>query len=130
MREERRAVLLSTHNLDEVERVADRVAVLRTRLIALDTPHALRTRLFGARLRVALAPPVERYVGVMAGAGFPDVRAEGSVLSIGVDDAAERAPDIVRRLVQAGAQIREVVPEEPPLEEVYLRLLDDEGGGA
>jgi ABC-2 type transport system ATP-binding protein len=130
MRDERRAVLLSTHNLDEVERVADRVAVLRTRLIALDTPHALRTRLFGARLRVSVAPPAARYVAAVTGAGFIDVRADGATLSIGVDDATERAPLIVRRLVEAGAEIREVVPEEPPLEEVYLRLLGDDGGDA
>ena len=42
------AVLVCTHNLDEVERLADRVAVLRTRLLAVDTPQALRARLFGA----------------------------------------------------------------------------------
>src|SRR4030095_12867125 len=44
LRTERRAVLISTHNLDEVQRVADRVAVLRSRLVALDTPAALRAR--------------------------------------------------------------------------------------
>ena len=38
------AVLVSTHNLDEAERLADRVAVLQERLIALDTPAALRRR--------------------------------------------------------------------------------------
>ena len=42
LRGENRTVILSTHNLDEVDRVADRVGVLRTRLIALDTPSALR----------------------------------------------------------------------------------------
>src|SRR5687767_373356 len=52
LRGENRAILISTHNLDEVERVADRVAVLRTRLIALDTPKALRARLFGARVAI------------------------------------------------------------------------------
>ena len=40
MRSEGRAVLLCTHNLDEVERVADRVAVLRSRLVAVGTPSA------------------------------------------------------------------------------------------
>ena len=126
MRDERRAVLLSTHNLDEVERVANRVAVLRTRLIAVDTPSALRTRLFGARLRIALVPPAEAFANLLRQAGFADVRAEDATLSIAVDDPAARAPLVVRRLVEAGAQIQSVVPEEPPLEEVYLRLLQEE----
>jgi ABC-2 type transport system ATP-binding protein len=126
MRDERRAVLLSTHNLDEVERVANRVAVLRTRLIAVDTPSALRTRLFGARLRIALVPPAEAFATLLRQAGYSDVRAEDGTLSIAVDDPAARAPSVVRRLVEAGAQIQSVVPEEPPLEEVYLRLLQEE----
>jgi ABC-2 type transport system ATP-binding protein len=47
LRGERRTVVISTHNLDEAERLADRVAVLRTRVLALDTPANLR-RQFGA----------------------------------------------------------------------------------
>ncbi len=126
LRDERRAVLLSTHNLDEVERVANRVAVLRTRLIAVDTPAALRTRLFGARLRIALVPPAEPFATVLGRAGHGDVRVENGTLSFAVVDPAASAPAIVQQLVLAGAQIQSVVPEEPPLEEVYLRLLHEE----
>jgi ABC-2 type transport system ATP-binding protein len=52
LRSERRQVMLSTHNLDEVERIANRVGVLKSRLIAVDTPAAFRARLFGTRLQV------------------------------------------------------------------------------
>ncbi|HXH24691.1 MAG TPA: heme ABC exporter ATP-binding protein CcmA, partial [Vicinamibacterales bacterium] len=96
------AVLLSTHNLDEAERIADRVAVLRTRLVAVDTPGALRSRLFGARVRITLTGAAGRYVPVLRQAGIEDVVAEGSALSIGVDGRTA-TPQIVRRLVQAGA---------------------------
>jgi ABC-2 type transport system ATP-binding protein len=126
LRDERRAILLSTHNLDEVERVANRVAVLRTSLIAVDTPAALRTRLFGARIRVALVPPVDRFAGLLRESGYADVRVEPDALSIAVDDEKKSAPGLVRRLVEAGAAIVSVVPEQPPLEEVYLRLLEEE----
>jgi len=124
LRDEGRAVLLSTHNLDEVERVADRVAVLRNRLLAVDTPAALRTRLFGARLQVIVSQPATSFVGMLVAAGFIDVKADGQVLSIGVDDSAKTAPRVVRRLVEAGADVQSVVAEHAPLEEVYLRLLE------
>ena len=127
LRDERRAVLLSTHNLDEVERVANRVAVLRTTLIAMDTPAALRAHLFGARVRVTVVPPAERLARLLRQSGFDDVRAENGALSIGVEDTAASTPTIVRSLVEAGAEVLTVVPEQPPLEEVYLRLLNDEG---
>lgn len=126
LRDERRAILLSTHNLDEVERVANRVAVLRSRLIALDTPAALRRRLFGARLRVVLAQPAAPFLGAVQGSGVADVEVDADTLSISVDDGAARAPAIVRRLVSAGADIQTIVPEEPSLEQVYIRLLGED----
>jgi ABC-2 type transport system ATP-binding protein len=126
LRDEGRAVLLSTHNLDEVERVADRVAVLRTRMIALDTPAALRARLFGSRLRVTLAEAAAPYVAAAGGVGISDAAADGPVLFVSVDNPAARTPALVRRLVAAGADIVSVIPDQPSLEEVYLRLLDGE----
>jgi len=123
LRSEQRTVLLSTHNLDEVERVANRVAVLRTRLVAVDTPAALRARVFGARVRVVLGQPAAAFASAVRNAGFDDLRADGHTLSIGVRDQASSAPLIVRRLVEAGADIQSVLAEQQPLEEVYLRLL-------
>ena len=123
LRDQGRAILLSTHNLDEVDRVATRVAVLRSRLLAVDTPAALRSRLFGARVRVVLATAAAPWVDTVRRAGLNDVRSEEFALSIGVDDSRARAPEIVRLLVEAGAAIVAVMPEQPPLEEVYLRLL-------
>jgi len=125
LRDERRAVLLSTHNLDEVQRVANRVAVLRTRLVALDTPAALRARLFGARVLVTLGQSAAPFADTLR-AAFSDVRIGDHALSIGVDDVAVRTPAIVRALVHGGADVVSVTAEEPPLEDVYLRLLETE----
>jgi ABC-2 type transport system ATP-binding protein len=126
LRAERRSIVLSTHNLDEVERVADRVAVLRTRLIAVDTPQALRARLFGARVRVVVTEGADRYAELLRASGIPDVRIEDTALSIGLNGVPMTTPALVRTLVDAGASIEVVAPEEPPLEDVYLRLLDQE----
>jgi ABC-2 type transport system ATP-binding protein len=127
LRERGRAVLLCTHNLDEVERVADRVAVLSTRLVAIGTPSSLRARLFRPRVRVVLAQPAEPFAGTLRRAGLADVAADGVVLSVGIAGTSLTTPDLVRRLVEAGASIESVLPEEPPLEDVYLKLLNPEG---
>ena len=124
LRDERRAVLISTHNLDEVQRVATRVAVLRSKLVAVDTPSALRARLFGSRVLITLAGPAGA-VGAAIRAVHVDVRVGDRTLSIGVDDAQVQTPAIVRRLVEAGADIVSVAADEPPLEDVYLRLLEE-----
>ena len=124
LRDERHTVLISTHNLDEVQRVATRVAVLRSRLVAVDTPAALRARLFGSRVLVTLTGPAGAFVTAMR-AMHQDIQVVDRTLSIAVDDVHADAPAIVRTLVQAGADIVSVAADEPPLEDVYLRLLEE-----
>jgi ABC-2 type transport system ATP-binding protein len=124
LRDDRRTVLLSTHNLDEVNRVATRVAVLRTHLIALDTPEALRARLFGRRVRVELAHDASAYLPLLRKAGIDDVIVNGAVMSVGFNGQVT-VPALVRGLVEHGADINAVVPEERSLEDVYLRLLEE-----
>ena len=124
LRDQRRAVLLSTHNLDEVDRVADRVAVLRTRLVAVDTPAALRTRLFGRRVRIELARDAASHASKLQAGGFDDVIVQGAVISVGLN-AHVTVPTLVRRLIESGADINAVMPEERSLEDVYLRLLEE-----
>jgi ABC-2 type transport system ATP-binding protein len=125
LREQNRAVLLSTHNLDEVERVASRVAVLRRRLLAVDTPSALRSRLFGNRVRITLAGTAERFLPVLRTADYVDAHADGPALLLSVADSERDIPRVVRVLVEQGANIVAVAPEEPSLEDVYLRLVKE-----
>jgi len=121
-----RSILLSTHNLDEVDRVATRVAVLRTTLLALDTPAALRANLFGAHVRIALAGDAEPFTDALRRAGAARVTASHQALSVDLSDGRVSTPALVRALVSAGAEIESVMPEQPSLEQVYLRLV----GGA
>jgi ABC-2 type transport system ATP-binding protein len=104
-RKEGRAVLVSTHNLAEAEALADRIAILKTELLALDSPQALRGRREGARVTIEFAD------------GTTDVRE--------VTDLSE-IPAIVRRLVQDGRPIVSVIPDRRSLEDVYLHLVGAE----
>jgi ABC-2 type transport system ATP-binding protein len=128
LRAQGRTVLLCTHNLDEVERVANRVAVLSRRLIAIGTPGALRQKLFAPRVRIVLTQSAEPFAVALRTAGASDIRVDGVVMSVGVANTPLTIPDVVRRLVEGGAGVESVMPEEPPLEDVYLKLLhpDDE----
>jgi ABC-2 type transport system ATP-binding protein len=125
MRGEGRAVLLCTHNLDEVERVADRVAVLRSRLVAIGTPKELRQRLFTSRLRIHVSQDADRFADTLRASGVSDVRADGTWLSL--CEGTLTTPQIVRMLVDAGAGIEAVERDEPSLEDVYLKLLNPDG---
>jgi ABC-2 type transport system ATP-binding protein len=118
-------VLLCTHNLDEVERVADRVAVLRSRLVAIGTPKELRHRLFTSRLRIHVSRDADTFADTLRASGVSDVRADGTWLSL--SEGTLTTPQIVRMLVDAGAGIEAVERDEPSLEDVYLKLLNPDG---
>jgi ABC-2 type transport system ATP-binding protein len=131
LRNQGRAVLLSSHNLDEVERIADRIAVLRTHLVAVDTPEGLRARQSGRQLRITIRGGAERFVAVLRPSGSIEVQATGSELRIAFPSVTSEhapgqavdTPGIVRTLVEHGAEIEAVAVDEPSLEDMYLRLV-------
>ena len=125
MRTEGRAVLVSTHNLDEAERLADRVAVLRQQLVAIESPDALRQRLFGSRVRVGFSSEAAPFVAIAADAGVTSVLADGTTLLCALARPADDVPRLVRALVLAGAEIRSVTEEHAALEDIYLSLVGD-----
>ena len=118
-----KTVIISTHNLDEAERVADRVAVLQTRLIAVDSPSALRNRLFGHRVRIELAQEAAPFAAVLRASGVRLAAVGTTELWIHLENPDVEIPRLVRTLVSAGADVRSVVPEQAPLEDIYLKLV-------
>ena len=106
LRSQGHAVLVSTHNLSEAEELADRIAILRTELLAFDTPAALRRSRSGTRVVIDLADSTER-------------------LEFAIDDVAD-VPAIVARLVAEGRRIVRVTPSQRSLEDAYLELVGDD----
>jgi ABC-2 type transport system ATP-binding protein len=116
------SILVSTHNLDEAERLADRVAVLHGRLLALDRPAALRRRLTSGRVVVRTAGDAAAWIETARGFDAA-ADADGPRLTVRLRDAERDAPALVSALAAAGAPIVEVRPEMPALEDVYLHLM-------
>jgi ABC-2 type transport system ATP-binding protein len=129
LRRQGRAILVSTHNLVEAESLADRIAVLNTRLLAFDAPAALRRQFSGARVEIEVEGPAERWLVPLQAQNARSIDASGSVLTVTLTDE-DRTPDFVAALVQSGARIRRVAPGERTLEEVYLSLVGDQGYAA
>ncbi|WP_407931727.1 ABC transporter ATP-binding protein [Citreicoccus inhibens] len=121
---EGRTIILCSHNLAEVERLCERVAVVKRRLLALGSVRELRRA--GQALEVRVEGEAERFRSVLSALSFaPGVLAEGGRLRVLLADEAH-APDVVACLVGAGARIHSAVPAQRPLEEVYLDLLKED----
>jgi ABC-2 type transport system ATP-binding protein len=123
-------IFLTTHRLEEAERLCDRVAILNTTLRTIGRPDELRERLFSTTLTVTtagpLADPDRVFAGLPAVDGWRRDAATGYVLA--VSDPATAAPATVRALVAAGADVLAINRSHHSLEDVYLELIDEEAG--
>jgi ABC-2 type transport system ATP-binding protein len=120
-------VFLTTHRLEEAERLCDRVAIMNTRLRTIGRPDELRDRLFAKTLVIRTAAPLASPEAVFAVDGVESWRPEdttGYVLA--VDDPRLAAPAVTRALVAAGADVLSLAEERHSLEDVYLELIDDD----
>ena len=120
-------VFLTTHRLEEAERLCDRVAILSTRLRTVGRPEELRERFFSKALVVRTVAPLTDPGRVFAVSGVESWRADetsGYVLS--VRDARIAAPEVTRALVAAGADVLSLSEDKHSLEDVYLELVNED----
>lgn len=123
--EEGRTILLCTHNLEEADRLCDRVGVLKTHLLAVDTPAALRQKLFGKKVVFHLQEAQPAYRTLVAGEPYvTEAELVDNKLIVTLDDPEEHNPRLVRILVQAGARVQFVGELRHRLEDVYLQLME------
>jgi len=120
-----RTVFLCTHNLDEADRLCDRIAVFKTRLLVMDTPANLRRKLFGRRVVFHLATDAAAFTPAVQ--DFPFVQETQVVdnkLVVRLDDPDTQNPQLIRALVNAGAAIQFVGELRYSLEDIYLQLME------
>jgi len=120
-------IFLTTHRLNEAERLCDRIAILSTTLRAIGPPKQLRDELFAkslaVRTRAPLAEPNRVFTGLPCVDSWHSDGVAGYLLA--VSDPELAAPDVVRALVAAGADVLSIGEARHSLEEVYLELVNE-----
>lgn len=121
---EGKTIFLSTHNLVEAERLCHRIAIIRTRLVALDRPENLRKLLHSVRVAIELEEITVAVLETVRGAPYiEDWQQQGKRLMVQFVGTGAELPDLVREIVQSGGKIIRVMEEKRSLEEVYLSLM-------
>jgi ABC-2 type transport system ATP-binding protein len=124
LKREHRTILLTTHYIEEAERLCDRVAIVdEGRIIALDTPAQLQQQSRSASSIVvtcSTAFPAERPTWTEATDSAPDV--SGHTLTVHSRRPAKTLVDLVKWIDQQGLELTDVRLKQPSLEDVFIEL--------
>jgi ABC-2 type transport system ATP-binding protein len=120
-----RTIVLCTHNLDEAERLCDRVAFVRSRILRVDSPARLRAAGGTTNVDVALgdAPAPDLLAAVRALTGVRSVDTTVHGLRVQVEDVRRDTPGLVRALVAAGVDVLGVSAVPATLESIYFEVM-------
>ena len=128
LKQEGRTVFINSHHLDEVERLCDRIAVMRATALAIGSPRDLAANYWGRTSAIELHEPTDAMVDIVRRFPFAsNVRLENDKIMVDLDDPDLRNPEIVSALVAAGARVEYVSEFRRSLEDVYLKLVGGEG---
>lgn len=130
VRQEGVTIFLTTHNLAEAEKLCDQVGVINHgHLLAVGSPSDLRSKTSAPRLYVTGEGITSQVVeDVKRSTLVNKIQSQNGKLVMDLNDLS-RSHEIVAKLVGAGVQIDEVRKEKADLEDVFLRLVEEEKGG-
>ena len=118
-------ILLTTHYLEEADRLAGQVAIIdRGRIVARGTPDELKSELRGDAIVVELRAPCRDGAATAVLerlAGLHEPALEGRTLHARADDGASAVPTVLAALDAAGLAVASVTVARPSLDDVYLR---------
>jgi ABC-2 type transport system ATP-binding protein len=121
-----KTIVLNTHNLDEAQRICDRIGIIKTKLLTVSTPEQLRKAVWGNRTVLRLAAVDDHIVAAIERLKPKNLVREGTTITVDVDDPLAENPELVQAVVAAGGRIQYVTELNPALEETYLRIMEEE----
>ena len=123
LKKENKTIFLNTHLLDEAEKICDRVGIMKTKLLAADTPENLIKSLGGIRTVIQLEIVNDVIVDAVRKLEIGKVEVADNKIIIEVTDSAKENPKILRTIEDAGGSVQLINEVRPSLEDVYLKFV-------
>ena len=121
-----RTIFICTHNLDEADRLCDRIGVFKTRLLVVDAPVNLRRQVFGRKVVFHLLQADQDLVDKLEShPSVTEARLVDQEIVLTITDPEANNPDLIRMLVNEGADVQFVGELRRSLEDVYLELVKE-----
>ena len=123
LKKEKKTIFLNTHNLDEAQRICDRIAILNTRLMAIGTPEELEKSVQGRKTVIQLEQASDAIIAALRKLPLRNLVIVGNKLTIDVTDPEKENVTILDTIFRAGGHVQTVTVVGSTLEDAYLKLV-------
>ena len=125
LKKEGKTIFLNTHNLDEAQRICDRIGIIKTKLLTVNTPEQLEKSVFGNKIVIQLEEINESILAAVKNLKPKNLTVEGNKIIIDAADPLKESPIFVKTIVSAGGNVQFVAKLNPDLEETYLKIVKE-----
>lgn len=126
LKKEKKTIFLNTHNLDEAQRICDKIGIFNTNLRAIGTPKELEEAVWGNKTVIQLKQVNDRILKTLDELSPKHMVVDNNKLTIDVKNPEEENPIIVDAIVGAGGQVQYVTRLSPTLEDAYMKFVRGE----
>jgi ABC-2 type transport system ATP-binding protein len=126
LKKDGKTIFINTHNLDEAQRICDRIGILKTKLLAVNTPEQLETSTWGTSKTVFQVEQVnDQILEAVRKLDPRDIGVEDNKIILVLADPLKQNPDVVQQIVYAGGRIQYITQLTPSLEETYIKVIQE-----
>lgn len=123
LKKEKRTIFLNTHNLDEAQKICDKIAILNTKLMAMGTPEELERSVSGRKTVVQLVQMSDAVLVALRKLPLGDMAVDGNTLTVDVKDPDKENVAIMDAIYRAGGHVQSATVVGSTLEDAYLKLV-------
>lgn len=123
LKKQKRTIFLNTHNLDEAQRICDKIAILNTKLRAVGTPEELEQQVKVRKTVIFLEQVTGKILNALKELALKNLISEGNTVAFDVTDPDRENWPVVEAVVLAGGHVKTVNVVGSTLEDVYLKLV-------
>jgi ABC-2 type transport system ATP-binding protein len=120
-----KTIFINTHNLDEAQRICDRIGILRTKLLTVNTPEELEKRVWGTKTVIQVDQVTDQILAAVRKLNPKDLNVEDNKIVLTLTDPQKENPDYIQAITAAGGRIQNVTQLNPGLEETYLKIMQE-----
>ena len=123
LKEQKKTIFLNTHNLDEAQRICDRIAILNTKLLTIGTPSDLEQAIQGSKTVIELEQITDDVLKSIQNLSLTNLDIEGKTITFDTINSGSKNWTVVEAIVHAGGHVNIVKNVGSTLEDVYLKLV-------